>query len=240
MSFAININTDEFVVFANKLEKISRSAMPNAVRNTLNGMAFDVKKNTMLKSSEKNFTNRQKNFFKANSRVETAKGFDIHGMSSKVGFKSLGAKNTAVDDLEFQERGGKIKKREFVPVKGARPGKNIGKLVSKKNRLGRISKVVKVGYTPGKTGPQKFVKSVLKAGKGGHVLTDKSMIRVNNIRRTKKGLKFTLKTLYSYEKNRSVKIKATHFMEKATEQTSKKGRSIFNKEGAKQFKRFTT
>ena len=240
MSFVLNINTDEHVVFIKKLESISRSAMPNAVRSTLNGMAFDVKKTTMPKSAEKNFTIRKKNFFKANSRVEMARGFDVNGMHSVVGFKSLGKKNPSVDDLKFQERGGKIKKRDFIPVDESRTGKAHSRLVSKKNQLGNIRNVVKVGDTNGKSGRQKFVKSVLRAGKGGHILTHNQLVRVDGIRKTKRGLKFRLKTLYTYKDNRSANIKATHFMKEATDQTSRKGKGIFNKEAVKQLKRFTS
>ena len=40
----INVDNDKFVYFTNKLESLSRSAMPKAVRGTLNGLALDVKK----------------------------------------------------------------------------------------------------------------------------------------------------------------------------------------------------
>jgi hypothetical protein len=86
----------------------------------LNKAAFDVKQNTMLKSAEASFVKRQPNFFKANSRVEMASGWDLDKMQATVGFNSSGLKggsnNHAVEDLEQQERGGTIKSRSFIPT----------------------------------------------------------------------------------------------------------------------------
>lgn len=39
-----NVNTEELKAFTKKLETLPRSALPNAIRSTLNGAAFDVKK----------------------------------------------------------------------------------------------------------------------------------------------------------------------------------------------------
>jgi len=44
-----NINTDAAVVLTNELEKLHRSRLPNAIRGTLNSVAFDVKKHTLHK-----------------------------------------------------------------------------------------------------------------------------------------------------------------------------------------------
>ncbi|KKL54819.1 hypothetical protein LCGC14_2261580, partial [marine sediment metagenome] len=82
----LNVNTDKVVVFSNKLEKLHRSAFPIAIRGALNNAAFDVKKNTMPVSAEKEFTIRRKNFFKANSRVNMAKGFNVRTMQAMIGF----------------------------------------------------------------------------------------------------------------------------------------------------------
>ncbi|KKN42121.1 hypothetical protein LCGC14_0716250, partial [marine sediment metagenome] len=73
----LNVNTDEVVRYSNKLEKLHRSAFPIAIRGTLNNAAFDVKQKTMPVSAEKEFVNRQPNFFKANSKVNMAKGFNV-------------------------------------------------------------------------------------------------------------------------------------------------------------------
>ena len=232
-----NVDTDAVVVHTAKLESLHRSAFPNAVRGTLNGLAFDVKKNTMPAEGSKVFVERQKNFLKANSRVDMAKGFNVDAMVSRVGFVSLGGSNRAVDELEQQEKGGAINNRSFVPMDPARTAKSPRRIVSRKNRIGGIRNVVQTKDVAGKNPGQKFVKAVLKAGIKGHVLTDKTLLRVDRIKRLKKGWKFKLTPLYSFEKGRKVKVKATHFMEKATEKTMKSADEIYFKEAERQFEK---
>ena len=104
----LNINNDKTVIFTNTLEKLHRSALPVAIRGALNKAAFDLKQKTMPESADKAFVNRSKNFFKANSRVAMAKGFDIGSMKSVTGFtegRLRGSNNFAVQDLEQQELG---------------------------------------------------------------------------------------------------------------------------------------
>mgnify|MGYP000548203738 CR=1 FL=1 len=139
--FEFNIDTDETVVFANKLERLHRAAFPNAIRGTINAMAFDVKKNTMPKSSLR-FVNREKNFFKANSRVDMARGFDTNNMEARVGFVAAGnvENKKSIEDLEAQEHGGVVGGRRYIPINGARISKSRKKKVAKKNRRGQIDR----------------------------------------------------------------------------------------------------
>lgn len=237
-----NVNTDEVVVFTNKLEKLSRSAFPNAVRGTLNGLALDVKQNTIADVTSKTFTERRKNFFKANSRVNFAKGFKLDAMRAEVGFLARNSlKNSkAVDELEQQEHGGNIKDRELIPLEKARTSKNVRKNVKKANRLRTIKKIVKVSGQPGRNQKHKFYNAVFRAGIGGYVQTDKVVFRVKNIRAQKnKGhrFQFQLENLYFVNKSKKVNIQATHFMEKATKESYKKADEIYFKEGDRQFER---
>lgn len=228
---------DAIVVFANKLEKLPKKAFPNAVRGTLNSLAFDVKKNTMPRSA-KRFVNRDKNFFKANSRVEMARGTNVNSMESIVGFRSLGGTNTAVENLEKQETGGIIPGRSFMPTDAARVSKSKKRKVSRKNRISGIKKIVHVAKTPGKTDGQKFIRSVVEAGKGGHILKENMLFRVDRLSRTGSKWKFRLTAIYSFSKGRSAKIrKATHFMKKATDKTYQKVEKIWIKEAQRQFDR---
>ena len=142
----LNINDSEIVNFTNKLEQMHRKHLPNAIRNTLNEVALKgVKQKTLLSTTSKEFTQRQKNFFKANSRVDFARGWDINRMQSVVGMSSAklrGGSNYAVDDLEQQEKGGKIGGRSLIPLKQARVSNSWGRMVRKKYRLSSIKKVV--------------------------------------------------------------------------------------------------
>jgi hypothetical protein len=226
----ININTDAVVAYTNKLEKLSKTAMPNVVRQTLNKAALDVKQVTMPKSAKDSFTIRQANFFKANSKVVFASGNNINSMQSMVGFSEKTLKygsNQSVEDLEQQEKGGKIKGRSFIPMKPARLSNSNNKNVRANARLKEVKKVVNVRNAKGKTQGQKFIKSVIYAGVGGLVLNEnngkETLFRVNSIA----GKKFKLTALYSYQKGREVKVKATNFMKTASMDTVSKIEKIY-------------
>ncbi len=69
MNNVLNIDTRELNEFANRLANLSKTALPNVVRKTLNDAAMDVKKDTMLKAAGDSFEKRQPNFFKYFSKV---------------------------------------------------------------------------------------------------------------------------------------------------------------------------
>jgi hypothetical protein len=235
----LDINTDEIVIHANRLEKMSRTALPNAVRGTLNSLAFDVKKSTMPAQAEKSFTNRKKNFFKSKSNVQMARGSHINSMESRVGFLPTSDKNDqAVENLEQQERGGKIDKRDFVPTKEARTTKSQTRTVARRNQLRNIKGVARVSQAKGKSKGERFIKTVVHVGKKGVLLTDKNLLRVKSIKRNKDGSwKFRFDRLYSFEENRSVRVNATHFMEKATKKTMKKEIDLFRKQADRELRK---
>lgn len=230
----LNINNDEVVKHTNRLEKMHRSALPLAIRNTLNSVAFDVKKSTMPASAEREFVTRAPNFFKANSRVQMAKGWNVDSMQSIVGFVP---KDQAVEDLEQQEYGGTIEARSFIPMDQARAGGPAAK-VRPSNRLSRIGKVVNANTMEGKTPQAKFLNAARKAGKGGFVLgnlPEKTLWKIEAI----DGRTIKKKPLFSYEKNRDVSVSATGFMRTASMESAKKLEAIFIREAERQIDRLT-
>lgn len=240
MTKVLDVNMDAVVVFSNKLEKLNKTAFPKAVATALNSAAFDVKQNTMLKSSKKAFVERQRNFFRANSRVEMAKGMNVNNMQSIVGFRDLGGKNFAVDDLEQQEKGGNIKGKSLIPLgakatpaHAARTSKKFTKKVAKQHRMGSIRRVVNTNKMKGNT-RQKLVKAAHVAGAGNHVLHGGILFRVNSLV-GRKGLPVKLTPLYSYKPGRSVKVHATHFMSKASMESGKKIEDFYIKAAKTQF-----
>lgn len=231
----LRIDTSEMVILANKLEKINRSAFPVAVRNSLNSAAFDVKQRTMPSQASKAFTQRQKNFFKANSRVNMARGFDVDTMVSEVGFIPLNGTNHAVDDLEQQEHGGSIDGRAFIPLNQSRVGKSYKKNVKKPNRISGVRNVVNAKKMSGENKKQRFLKAIFEAGAGGHILSENGfLIRVDQL--PVNGLA-KLTPLFSYKRGRKVKVKATHFMEKSSIESGKRIDTFFKREVIKQLKR---
>lgn len=234
----LNVNADNVIIFTNKLEKMHKSAFPVAVRGALNSTAFDVKKRTIEKFANENFTRRQKNFFKANSRVEMARGFDVDSMEATVGFIPLKGTNKAVDDLEQQEHGGTIHGRSFIAMNPARTSNSANKNIRRNARISQINNITKARNAKGNTSKQRFIQSVIQAGKGGHVLTENNILfRVDSERNSVGRWKIT--ALYSFKKKRSIKVKSTHFMERASTNSAKHIDRFFKIEAIKQFRKYT-
>jgi len=250
------VDTREIESFAKKLGTLPKQALPSAVRNTLNSLAFDVKQRSLPISARKNFENRSKNFFKANSAVKQATGFNLQTMHSVVGMSEdrLQNKKTnyAVKDLEQQEEGGTIDKRSFVPMKQARTGNSNNKTVRVPNRMQAIKgkKITGMSSRIGKGGnnkKQQFIRAAIYARtkEDGYVLGNKTakggqtLFRVDrfdhNIKTKKARFKFT--PLYNVQAGRKVKVKATHFMEEAAKHTTKKTNAIFKKASEFQFQK---
>jgi hypothetical protein len=238
----LNINSDAAVEFTNKMEKLHRSALPVAIRGTLNKAAFDVKQKTMPATSAQEFENRQPNFFKANSRVDMAKGFDVSSMQSAVGFTENGLKgsnNFAVRDLEQQERGGKIEGRSFIPTDVARGGNN-SKAVRPVNRMSGVTNIINSNKVKGKNRHQRFLYAATLAGKGGFVIGNfekKILWRIEDIRKSGGKTVIKKKAIYTYEENREVTVKATGFMERASLMSANKMDDFYIAEATKQIER---
>lgn len=220
--------------FTNRLERLNDKAMPNAVRNTLNSLAFDVKKRTIQISASSNFEKRQPNFFKYFSRVEMAKGNDIRLMQAEVGMRDPGGNNYAVKELEQQEFGGKIEHKTFIPMDTARTGKNNKKLVQKKFRLGSIKNIVSTKNAKGVNQGQKFIKSAYHAGVGGHILTGRGILyRVDSLVSGRR----KMTPIYSVRGGRSVSVKATHFMQEAVNLTTPRADRFYKYNAKREFDR---
>lgn len=225
----LDVNVDEVVKFTAKLETLRRSALPSAIRGSLNDAAFDVKTKTMPVQAKTDFINRSPNFFRANSHVEKATGFDVNSMRSIVGFISTnlrGDHNFAVKDLEQQEHSGTIGAKSFIPLDTAREGGQHNKLVRPPNRLTRIHNIVVARNMGAGTKRQQFVKAVIKAGVGGYVLGsnikgETTLWRVDAINQTSFN-RFSLTPLYDFRKSRSVHVNETGFMQVATNMSAEK------------------
>lgn len=237
----LNINSSEVVNFTNTLEKMHKSALPNAIRGALNSAAFDVKQNTMPKKAATEFIKRQPNFFKANSRVEMAKGFNINHMQATVGFTETGLKggnNYAVKDLEQQEEGGSIDKKSFIPLSGARVGGSRNKSIRSNARLSGIKKIIDIKNSSGKNQRERFVIAASVAGKGGFVLRNNILFKIDTAPSSNLGNKkanFKATALYTFKKGRSVNVKATGFMKKASIESANQIEDFFIREANRQF-----
>lgn len=232
----LNINNDEVVAFTNTLEKMHRSALPNAIRGTLNKAAFYTKTTSLQKSADASFEKRQPNFFRANSRFENAKGFDVKNMKATIGMVETNLKgehNYAVRDLEEQERGGAIQKKTFIPLPAARINNSLKKNVRANARLSAIKNIIDSKKMTGKSSREKFVHAILEAGKGGFVLSGSTLWRINSTKKT--GRFFKDKTaIYTFRRGRSVRVQGTGFMHKASIESANKMEGFYQAEAQRQ------
>ncbi len=224
----LQVDTGEASKYAAKLEVIGSKALPYAVASALNSAAFDVKKTTMPARAAQYFENRQKNFFKANSRVEKVSERDINQMRSTVGFVEGGLKggnNYAVKDLEQQEEGGTIHGRSIIPLAQARSGGSWQKLVKKPNRIGGAPAFVDSLDNEASGASEGFIRSAIYVGTGGLIMGNRfnagsrTVFRVRKIMREGKNTVVATDPIYSVKKGRNVNPKPTHFMQQASMQS---------------------
>lgn len=243
----ININTDEVVAYTNRLERLHRSDLPIAIRNALTKAARLTKTKTLLKATKQAFTNRNKGFFKAKSKFLPAQGFSISGMKATVGMSDIrdgGSNDHAVRDLKEQEHGGLISGRSFVPVVGGKLGKDrIGKVRSD-NRINKtnIKNIVRTKSVRAR-GKQKWIRAVIFAkkrfGTNALVLGNRKVFRIDSISSGIKTRKMRIKKTWiaTFRKGRSVRIKPTNFMRKASMINAKRMDILYIEEAKKRIKR---
>lgn len=233
-----DINSKNTFRFAEHLEHISKSALPVAVRQTLNSAAYDVKQDTMPKQAQR-FEKRKPTFFKANSAVVAAQGFDVNTMRSLVGFKPKAAdRSHSVEDLQQQEYGGKIPNRAFIALPTARVGNRWGANVRKQNRLSEMNNIVDpLDNAAGRSKKEKFIRSAMFAKEKGLIFgTDRRkgarvVYRINKLGRANGKTFAGLTALYSVRAGRQTEPGSPyhHFMRTASDITRRKMETFFIK-----------
>ena len=249
----LNVNSDALIKLTNKLERINKSAFPVVVRQTLNTLAFETKKEIPAEAG-KSFEIRSPGFFRAFSRVELATGFKVDGMSSKVGMtegKRGGASEQAGRDMLQQQVGGQIGGRTFIPMDEARTSGNKKKRVRKENRITGINRIVDSKISRGRTPRQRLIKTSMYVvnkfqGDPGTVVSHTNNGKTTLYRvkrgsgkikiRTSDGL-IGLTPIYSMKRGRSIVVKAIPFVQKVSVRKAKNSDRIFAMHAEKQFKK---
>jgi hypothetical protein len=268
LNVKINIDTDAFKIYTNKLQKLHKSAYPVAIRETLNNLAFDLKTNTMLKYAKSTFIERKKNFFKANSRVEKATGFNINDMGADVGFVSSGlhneSTNYAVRDLEQQEHGGSIHGRSLIAMKKARSASGVTKRaftmdnlknnIVKTKSIGRTNRGKNIGVMSDiKSKKQRFIHAAFIAKQQNKLLMgnptngNRTVFKVDELwgstarqgLRSSRKLYLKLTPLFRVKKGRVVNVKHTDFMQRASLGEVINADKFFIENAMRQIKRLT-
>lgn len=248
MGRAINVNSDELVKYARKLELASKKALPRAISNTLNSMAFDVKKRTLLAETEASFTNRNRTFFKRFSRVQMSRPGKIETMQAIVGMVSNGEQ--AGFDQTQQQQGGKIRGRTFVPLDSARVSGDNKRNVRPRFRIKNLTIHVDTAEARASDVKQRFVQSAVYAlerfGDSANLKhqRDDGKTFIYNVKRGGRDIKtrkFNIKVtpLYSVKEGRAVSIRNPKpFTLRASIKTQReKANKFFKKSAEREFKK---
>lgn len=235
MPYQITIDNSDINKLTDTLKKLHRSAFPVAARQTLNDLAFDVKKQSILATAKDTFTVRQPSFFKTFSSVQKATGFN--NLIAEVGMIDKGASA----NFHEQEIGGTIE-HTAIPTKEARMSGSLKRKVAKQYWLGK-GKIVDTSKRggPGRrfSKKSKQVSDMMYAHDHGLWVRQKGMMFIV-LSFTKNGnnVKFRTRPLYSVERGRRVSIKGVRFMRHAAERSLKNTEEFFKLAADKQFNKY--
>lgn len=215
----LDVNTDATIILTAKLEKLHKSAFPNAVRFSLNDVAFEAKK-LVPQNADKNFTIRQNNLFKRFVKVEKATGWDVKNMVSAVGVDANVPKgNKVAQGLATQETGGNIDGRKLTPHNLGRISGSYGKKVKAKNQFKNLDKI---GTAKKRVSGSKYFR--IKNGSKETVferVSKTKIVPVYNVRQTKIS-----------------RVKAKPFIAPSAIQASKQMERIYYKNAQFQFRKY--
>lgn len=248
------VNTDKNVVLADKLERLSRSAFPIAVRQTLDEAAFRMKKVEIEKSAKRFRKRHPGNIYRSFTRVNKAQGFNVNKMQAQAGWIDFPNSDFS-ENQQFQEKGGQIDNRSFVPLDDARTGSGQVKTIYRKSRLEnlKILDAKKVTSRRGRGGTnvrlkskkQRFVVAAIAAkqqfGMNAFVISQfrtngsRIMYHITQARKTGTGLQLNYKPIYSVKGNRAVRTSATNYMTEAGLAAASRLDDYFAKNAKRQF-----
>lgn len=213
-----NINNADVVKLTNILEKLNRSAMPVAVRYTLNDAAFDHREEA-IKKFKSNFIIRKHNFIASHMQVnKSINTFKLSEMKAESGV--IKGKSRAGDSLRLQEEGG-VKYKRNIPTDATRINQAVTNLVSKRYYFQKFQNKP-LGHFPSQVGiPVKRRKKLTFIKMKDRLLSVAS------------GGKW--RTLYYIDQR--IKITQDAFIGPAEIRTSKKMQRLFRDRAKAQFKK---
>lgn len=242
----LNVNTTAVISLTAKLERLNKSAYPNAVRSTLNDAAFAMKKGNILDSAKKNMTVRNPSFFRKFTGVNRANGWDVNSMKSEVGFINTDANKLkgrkAIEGMEHNEVGGSDNTGAMY-LKGARTSNNSKRLVRRKARFDK-SKIASGTSSKMRDKKLAFVQNAfasLKENAPTFIETSKGrfLVQVTKIKTDANHKKLDIKMtfLMRSRKQNVAHAKATHFNKEAALKTATEIEKFYAKNAEYQFQK---
>ncbi len=209
------------------LDKFNRTGVKYATRNTLNTLAFDVRKQAQGFIQD-NFINRNK--WTVNSvQVNMAKGLNINNMQSEVG--------STQGYMELQEVGGRAKpekgKRLPIPTQAARIANQKNRLVSRANALKNIvlRDKRKLAFIANKRQRAIGIIENAKRNNYKHFYLDLGNVKgIFTLKNDKLRMIYSLQYLFR-------KIPATHWLSKSSDKVANNAIDIYNMQLKKQIDR---
>ena len=237
-NFQFNVNTDATIILTAKLERLNKTAFPNAVRSTLSDGAFAMKQGGILASAKKNMKVKNENFFKANTGVVKARGRNVNqmeaisGFTNKRGEKANKAVNYGMEANEFGDTDATGLKY-YPATRGSRG------MVKRSQYFDRDK------IDSDESG--NFVKKAFRAKKKGKLMfantrKGKALIKIKSINKRKgsrgKGsIKINSQLLMMDRTQKKARAKATHFNKEAALTIHKKMDEFYAKNAKFQFDR---
>ena len=242
----LDINTNEAIKLTAKLERLHRSALPSAIRNTLNQSGFDMKRKMIPQSFKQNFKPKSGTlpYVKKLLKVEKASGFNVKNMSAQVGFLNSSDKwdKRFVEGLVKQESGGVINDG-LRYLKDARGGKIKGKVQSA-NYYDK-EKVISEKSTRKGTKRSKFVARAYRAMKDNEPLFMSSikgnfLVKIKNMSSNmqSKKLEFDFEFIAMGRRVKKTNLKPSFFVEEAGRKAKKEIESNYFKQAEFQIKKY--
>lgn len=233
MANTFNIDDHEFIKLTNKLDKLNRSALPVAVRSTLNDVAFKARKGEIPISFKKEFEVKKSGFINSHLRVNKCKNtFEIDEMVSEAGV--IKGKSVAGDNLKAQEFGESIKKKN-IALAGARTGNNLKTLVSKKYYIRNIRAKENVP----KWKNQEFIRTAFRAGKGEKIMYNNLLSEIKTIKKLNRNkLIIKLAPLYLVKPGMMINLSEHPFIQRAGRESMKFIPKIYAEQAKRQIEKY--
>lgn len=250
----IQVNFREIKGVEKALNELDKSAIPIAIRETLNDLAFRVRKVDMPKEYHKAMVAKGQGKRLTRTKlfqVDKAEGFDVDNMRSEMGaIKGFGA---IAQGMKTQQAGANIVNRGYIPVEGARgsvtsPVKKSAYLDTVKGKLlnrRKVSRRTKAGTKASRVIADLFMAKklglfIVGRNAQGKFGKDNIYLRTQKVTFAGRGPKregknFNNKRMYVH-KNR-VTNRPTAFLNKAGLSGLKKFEKMYQKNLQKQFDR---
>lgn len=233
----LKIDADELIRYTVKLEKFNKSALPSAVRNTLNNAAFETKNEIPIQGS-KRFITRNKGFLRAFSTVDKASGFNLNSMVATTGIDAKKGERVA-QGLVAQEFGGAVNTSRLVPHDDARTSKSHQKRLRKKNWLKKVNAHNATPAMRAHKGSRnsKFVAAVMSTAKRGKkymILESQGRGMLYEIKSLKSSrstgkLNFKLEKLFSLKRSSEANVSGKGFIMASKNNAMKKLPEFYKK-----------